>query len=127
MMNSGKADAQNSQKAVQQDANFTQEKAADTTIALIKPSEPSGPSAVNVGCSTDNEVCNCKPTATPISTLTTDASEEQEQGALHLDFKCFYCSQVCPSNNDRVQHIDNEHPGKLYYPTPEDFQDRLSR
>ena len=59
MTNSGKADAQNSQKAVQQDANFTQEKAADTTIALIKPSEPSGPSdpsAIDaVGYSNDNE------------------------------------------------------------------------
>ena len=44
-----------------------------------------------------------------------------------MPFKCFYCNHVCSSNNDRVQHIDNEHPGKLYYPTPEDFQDRLNR
>jgi aspartate carbamoyltransferase regulatory subunit len=49
----------------------------------------------------------------------------QEQQGLH--FKCFYCNHVCSSNNDRVQHIENEHQGKLYYPTPEDFQDRLSR
>jgi hypothetical protein len=44
-MNSGKADAQDGQNAGHQDANFTQKKAVDTTIALIKPSEPSGPSA----------------------------------------------------------------------------------
>jgi hypothetical protein len=92
-----------------------------------EPSDPSAPSAMDVGCSTDNEICNCKPTATTTSTLTTDASEEQEQGGLHLDFKCFYCSQVCSSNNDRVLHIENEHQGKLYYPTPEDFENRLSR
>jgi hypothetical protein len=35
------------------------------------------------------------------------------------------CNYVCSSNNDRVQHIDNEHQGKLYYLTPQDFQDRL--
>jgi hypothetical protein len=35
--NSGKADAQNWQNAVHPDANFTQEKAADTTVTLIKP------------------------------------------------------------------------------------------
>jgi hypothetical protein len=42
-------------------------------------------------------------------------------------FKCFYCDQLCSSNNDRVQHIENEHSGKLYYPTPKDSQDRLNR
>jgi hypothetical protein len=45
MTDSGKADAQNGQNAVHPDANFTQEKAADTATALIKPSEPSEPSA----------------------------------------------------------------------------------
>jgi len=45
--NSGKADAQNWQNAVHPDANFTQEKAADTTVALIKPSEPSGSSGLS--------------------------------------------------------------------------------
>ena len=45
--NSGKADAQNWQNAVHPDANFTQENAADTTVALIKPSEPSGSSGLS--------------------------------------------------------------------------------
>lgn len=31
------------------------------------------------------------------------------------------------SANDRTQHIENEHPGKLYYPTSEDFENRLNR
>jgi len=43
--NSGKDDAQDEQNAAQLNANFTQGKAADTTVALIKPSEPTGPSA----------------------------------------------------------------------------------
>jgi hypothetical protein len=97
---------------------------AKVSTHQLKPLELS---AMDVGCSSDNEICKDISTATTISTLTTDASEEQEQGGLHLDFKCFYCSQVCSSNNDRVQHIDNEHPGNLYYPTPEDFENRLNR
>jgi hypothetical protein len=34
--------------------------------------------------------------------------QEQEQNQEGLRFKCFYCDQVCSSNNDRVQHIENE-------------------
>jgi hypothetical protein len=49
MMNSGKSNVQNAQNSAHPDANFIQEKAADTTIALIKPSEPSDPSATDVG------------------------------------------------------------------------------
>jgi hypothetical protein len=52
MTDSGKADAQDDQNAAHPDANFIQEKAADTTVALIKPSEPSepsGPSATDAG------------------------------------------------------------------------------
>jgi hypothetical protein len=40
MTNSGKADAQDEQIAAHQDANFTQGKAADTTVDPVKPSEP---------------------------------------------------------------------------------------
>jgi hypothetical protein len=53
MTDSGKADAQNGQNATHLAANFTQEKAADSTIALIKPSDPSAIDAV--GYSNDNE------------------------------------------------------------------------
>jgi hypothetical protein len=45
MMNSGKSNVQNAQNSAHSDANFIQEKAADTTVDPIKPSEPSGPSA----------------------------------------------------------------------------------
>jgi hypothetical protein len=48
MTNSDKADAQDAQTAAYPDANFTQGKAADTTVDLIKPSEPSGPSVIYV-------------------------------------------------------------------------------
>jgi len=49
MMNSGKSNVQNAQNSAHPDANFIQEKAADTTIALIKPSEPSGHSVTDAG------------------------------------------------------------------------------
>jgi hypothetical protein len=41
MTNSDKADAQDAQTAAYPDANFTQGKAADTTVDPVKPSEPS--------------------------------------------------------------------------------------
>jgi hypothetical protein len=50
--------------------------------------------------------------------------EEQKRS---LTFKCFYCEQFCSSDSKRVTHIDNEHPGRLYYPNPEDFENRLDR
>ena len=49
--------------------------------------------------------------------------KEQEQQ--HKRFSCFYCSQTYSSDKERVKHIDYEHPGKLYYDTPEDFEKRL--
>jgi hypothetical protein len=48
--------------------------------------------------------------------------QEQE----HKRFNCFYCDQAYSSDKERVKHIGYEHPGKLYYPTPEDFEKRLS-
>ena len=50
-------------------------------------------------------------------------AEEQES----LTFKCFHCNQFCSSDIERIGHIDSEHPGKLYYPNPEDFENRLTR
>jgi hypothetical protein len=52
-------------------------------------------------------------------------SQVKEQGQPHKKFNCFYCSQAYSSDKDRVKHIDYEHPGKLYYDTPEDFEKRL--
>src|SRR5262249_20812817 len=40
-------------------------------------------------------------------------------------FRCFYCNEFCSNDKDRVVHIDYAHPGKLYYPTPGDFENRL--
>jgi hypothetical protein len=42
-------------------------------------------------------------------------------------FKCFYCDLRHKSNIERIKHMDNEHQGKLYYPTPQGFENRLSR
>ncbi len=41
-------------------------------------------------------------------------------------FNCFYCSEHHPSDVERVKHIESKHQGKLYYPTPEDFRNRLN-
>jgi hypothetical protein len=40
-------------------------------------------------------------------------------------FKCFYCSEYYSSEVERVKHIESKHQGKLYYPTPEEFRNRL--
>jgi hypothetical protein len=53
----------------------------------------------------------------------TPSSQLQEQEPKR--FNCFYCSQYYSSDKERVRHIDSKHPGKLYYPTPEDFEKRL--
>jgi hypothetical protein len=53
----------------------------------------------------------------------TPSSQLQEQQ--HKRFNCFYCNQYYSSDKERIKHIDSNHPGKLYYPTPEDFEKRL--
>ena len=57
-----------------------------------------------------------------ISPMPLPQPQEQEQ---YKRFNCFYCDQAYSSNKERVKHIDYEHPGKLYYSTPEDFEKRL--
>jgi len=52
-------------------------------------------------------------------------SQLQEQEQQHKRFNCFYCSQSYSTDKEQVKHIDYQHPGKLYYPTPEDFEKRL--
>lgn len=51
-------------------------------------------------------------------------SEEQRQQQ-RLSFKCIHCNQYFASDNNRVEHISLDHPGRMYYPVPEDFQNRL--
>jgi DNA replicative helicase MCM subunit Mcm2 (Cdc46/Mcm family) len=40
-------------------------------------------------------------------------------------FRCFYCNECHSSDQERAIHIDHVHRGKLYYPTPDDFDKRL--
>ena len=40
-------------------------------------------------------------------------------------FRCFYCNELYSNDQERVVHIDQSHPGKLYYATTEDFKNRL--
>jgi hypothetical protein len=42
-------------------------------------------------------------------------------------FICFYCDKLCPSNKERIAHIDHDHQGRVYYPTPQDFENRLEK
>jgi hypothetical protein len=41
-------------------------------------------------------------------------------------FKCFYCCDYYSSDEERVKHIESKHQGNLFYPTPEDFRNRLN-
>jgi hypothetical protein len=34
---------------------------------------------------------------------------------------CFYYDQAYPEDKDRVKRINIEHPGKMYYPIPEEL------
>ena len=52
-------------------------------------------------------------------------AEEGAEAAKSDWFRCFYCDEFCSNDKERVAHIDYAHPGKLYYPTPEDFENRL--
>ena len=61
------------------------------------------------------------------------ASQIFDRGREHIPqqeenrFKCFHCNEIYSSDGERVAHIGAEHPGKLYYPNPEDFENRLNR
>ena len=55
------------------DANFRDKQLANVLAHWLKPSEPSEPSAMDVGCSTDSETHNDKSTSI-ISTLTANAA-----------------------------------------------------
>ena len=59
-----------------------------------------------------------------ISSKPSSQHHEQEQQQ-YKKFNCFYCSHSYSSDKERIKHADSEHPGKLYYPTPEDFEKRL--
>jgi hypothetical protein len=74
-----------------------------------KEQQPSTPSAITPAVDWES--------STPSPQL-----EEQHQDKR---FNCFYCSQAYSSNIERIEHIDAEHPGKMYYPKPEDFEKRL--
>jgi hypothetical protein len=51
---------------------------------------------------------------------------EQQHTALDK-FKCFYCDHSFANDIERAAHIDYEHPGRLHYPLPNDFDYRLER
>jgi DNA replicative helicase MCM subunit Mcm2 (Cdc46/Mcm family) len=41
-------------------------------------------------------------------------------------FGCYYCSECFLSDLERLTHREQEHPAKLNYPTPKEFENRLS-
>jgi hypothetical protein len=65
------------------------------------------------------------PSTIASSTGETPSPSPQLQEQEYKRFNCFYCDQAYSSDKERIKHIDYEHPGKLYYPTPEDFEKRL--
>jgi hypothetical protein len=52
-------------------------------------------------------------------------NNEVQEKTYDFEIKNINMSQAYSSNNEHVKHIDFEHPGKIYYPTPEDFEKRL--
>ena len=57
------------------DANFRDKQMANVSAHWLKPSEPSEPSAMNVGCSNDNKNSDGKPiTTATIFTLANDSA-----------------------------------------------------
>ena len=58
-----------------------------------------------------------------IDQVSPTSQQPQEQEYKRLN--CFYWDQAYSSDMEGVQHIDDEHPGKMYYPTLEDFEKRL--
>ena len=60
------------------------------------------------------------PSINEVSSTSSSLMQEQEQQ--HKRFNCFYCDQAYSSDKERVKHIDYQHSGKLYYPTPEDLE-----
>jgi hypothetical protein len=45
--------------------------------------------------------------------------------AANTNFSCYHCDGSFVSDLERAKHIMDEHPGKLCYPTPEDFENRF--
>jgi hypothetical protein len=41
-------------------------------------------------------------------------------------FKCHYCSEHYTSDDERIVHIGVEHPGRMFWPKSEDFENRLN-
>jgi hypothetical protein len=54
-----------------------------------------------------------------------DCEKNHNQEQQHKKFNCFYCNQYYSSYKEHIEHIRYEHPAKLYYPKPEDFENRL--
>jgi len=48
------------------------------------------------------------------------------KGQLSRNFKCHYCSEHHTSDDERIVHIDVEHPGRMFWPKPKDFENRLN-
>ena len=41
------------------------------------------------------------------------------------EVQLLYCGQAYSGDKERAKHVDYEHPDKLQYPTPDDFEKRL--
>jgi hypothetical protein len=59
--------------------------------------------------------------------LQRETKQESEEQQYDKQFICFYCDDSFSCDKERVHHISYEHPGKMFYPTPDDFNWRLER
>ncbi len=65
------------------------------------------------------------PPSEEISPFQQPQQKEQKQKQQHKKLDCFYCNQAYPDDKERIKYIGIEHPGKMFWPTPDDFENRL--
>lgn len=141
----------NLDKIIINNENITIPNNAKESEHPIKPSEPSGSSAEPLPNTIENDRLQLKhdlratiihdddpdvyreddriqssnlSSISPSITSTLDIDNNTVENTDLKKFKCFYCDECFTSDTERANHIDEEHEGRLYYPTPEDFENR---
>jgi hypothetical protein len=74
----------------------------------------------------NKSVSGLQPAAAQQGIVLAIKQQREQQNNNNNLFKCFHCDdQSFASDKQRIDHVSLMHPGKMYYPTPEDFENRL--
>lgn len=79
----------------------------------------------NINKNNNKSVSGLQPVVAQQGIVVAIKQQREQQNNNNNLFKCFHCDQYFANDIERVTHIGYEHPGRLYYPTPKDFDDRL--